>query len=111
MDLGQESSAPDVSSTDPLASDSDSGPPAPKKKRKGESQGEIVKRIRDANRRSEDDDRSDGSSMMDKGIMKFKAKRVLTPGAQIRPTTSSSSSNSRPNTSDYEGTLEILDDE
>ena len=83
MDLGEESSAPDLSSTEPPMTDSDGcTTKTSSKKMTQPKHGTIVKKIRDATRPSEDEaTKGDKRCIRDTGIKKFKAKKVLTPGS------------------------------
>ena len=84
LDLEEESSAHDITTSEPSQTDSDSCDLGKKKaKPPGLNHGTIVKKIRDATRHSEDEaTKQEKRSMRDAGITKFKAKKVLTPGAR-----------------------------
>ena len=104
-----DSSLPEASSTEQPESDCDNAPkhkkvkPVPdhealvRKIREGPRKIIKVKKIRDVTRST--DDEGSKSDRSDQGIIKFKARKVLTPGARIA-SSPTSSKNSRPNTED-----------
>jgi hypothetical protein len=78
MNLEEESSAPDVSTSDQMETDSDGKDYVRTRKRQARhDHGTIVKKIRDATRSTDEEKNAE----RDKGIVKFKARRVLTPGS------------------------------